>query len=350
MKNLLYVHKKVAKGKTYYYCDIGKDESGRRILKRLPDIRSHGFGKAYQTAKMLRTKNAGRDPAKSFDWLCRIYEKSPEFQKLSDNTKRAYSRHLGYANANFRSQTGRSWPLEVITPEHALALRDKYAETPGTANAVLRTLGAIYHWAGKPGRKYVRENVAAGIEPLEMGEHQPWPEGLIEMALNDPNMRLPVGLLYYTGQRIGDVVKMGRANLARGVLAVTQQKTGTKLRIPLHSRLSEIIEADAPSALLFLVNEHGKPLTESGLRQRIQKWAGDLGFQIVPHGLRKNAVNALLEAGCSTAEVSAITGQDLQTIEHYAKERDREHLAASAILKFEARNKSGTCKPELKTG
>jgi 2-keto-3-deoxy-6-phosphogluconate aldolase len=50
-------------------------------------------------------------------------------------------------------------------------------------------------------------------------------------------------------------------------------------------------------------------------------------------------VDALLESGCSTAEVSAITGQDLQTIEHYAKQRDRAHLGRSAILKFEARNK-----------
>jgi integrase len=123
---------------------------------------------------------------------------------------------------------------------------------------------------------------------------------------------------------------------------VTQQKTGLSLTIPLHERLAAIIEADAPKdAITFLVNERGKSLTESGLRQRIQKWAKDLGFEIVPHGLRKNAVNALLEAGCSTAEVSAITGQDLRTIEHYAKRRDRAHLGRSAILKFEQRNKVG---------
>jgi hypothetical protein len=62
----------------------------------------------------------------------------------------------------------------------------------------------------------------------------------------------------------------------------------------------------------------------------------------VPHGLRKNAVNALLEAECSTAEVSAITGQSLQMIEHYAKHRNTAKLASTAILKFEARDKTGT--------
>lgn len=330
---LLYVHKKVAKGKTYYYFDLGN-----RVLKRLPDVRSHSFAAAYKAAKGQRTKQENGEATKNFDWLIRVYEKSPEFRKLADNSKRLYSRHLAYVNENFRSKTGRSWPLNVITAEHAVALRDKFAETPGKANATLKALGAIYAWAKKPGRRYVRDNIAAEIEPIEGGEHQPWPLGLVEMALEDPAMRLPVGLLYFTGQRIGDVAKMGRGNLAKGILSLTQQKTGTKLRIAVHERLAEIIEADAPKgALLFLVNEHGKPLTESGLRQRIQRWAKDRGYHVVPHGLRKNAVNALLEAGCSTAEVSSITGQSLEMIEHYAKERDGEHLSRAAILKFERR-------------
>lgn len=340
-KSLPHVHKKVAKGRIYYYFDLGKDEAGNRVLKRLPDIRSHGFVNAYRAAKSQRTKNGPTEGgAKNFDWLCRIYEKSPEFRRLAENSKKLYSRHLAYANENFRNKAGRSWPLEVITAEHAVALRDKYAETPGKANATLKALGAVYAWAAKPGRRYVRENITAGVEPLEVGEHQPWPEGLVELALEDPQMRLPVGLLYFTGQRISDVVRMGRGNLSRGVLSVTQQKTGRKLRIVLHSRLAEIIAADAPEGqMLFLVNEHGKPLTESGLRQRIQKWAKDRGFSVVPHGLRKNAVNALLEAQCSVAEVAAITGQTLQMIEHYGKERDGEHLSRSAVLKFERRTK-----------
>lgn len=351
MKGLLYVHKKTAKGRTYYYFDLGRDESGNRVLKRLPDVRSHAFASAYKAAKAQRTKQGSVSSAKDFDWLCRTYEKSPEFRKLADNSKRLYARHLGYANENFRTKTGRSWPLEIITAEHAVALRDKFADTPGKANATLRSLGALYHWASRPGRRYVRESIVAGVGVLEVGVHEEWPEGLIELALDDPVMRLPVGLLYFTGQRISDVVAMGRGNLAQGVLSVTQKKTGKKLRIPLHRRLAEIIKQDAPKdAMLFLVNEWGKPLTESGLRQRIQKWAKGAGFQIVPHGLRRSAVNALLESGCSTAEVSAITGQTLQMIEHYAEGRDQEHLGRSAILKFELRNKEGTCKPNVKTG
>jgi integrase len=339
-----YVHKKTAKGLTYYYFDTGmRDDRGRRILRRLPDARSRAFGDAYKAALAQRTKNAGAEGAKTFDWAVKLFERSSEFRAKSANTRRHYSLHLGYANANFRNKHGRSWPLAIVTAEHVVQIRDKYADHPGKANAILRAIGALYHWAGKPGRRYVKENIVAGVEGLDMGEHQHWPEWLIEEALADPAIRLPVALLYFTGQRIGDAVTFGRGHISRGVLSFTQQKTGTSLKIAVHKRLAEIIDADAPKdAMVFLLGEKGNPATASGIRQRIQKWALARGQRIVPHGLRKSAVNALLEAGCSSAEVSAITGQSLQMVEHYAKGRDTERLASSAILKFEQRNNRRT--------
>jgi hypothetical protein len=54
------------------------------------------------------------------------------------------------------------------------------------------------------------------------------------------------------------------------------------------------------------------------------------------HGLRKSAVVMLLEAGCTDAEVSAITGQSREMVEHYALAVNQKKLAASAILKWEA--------------
>jgi predicted transcriptional regulator len=56
----------------------------------------------------------------------------------------------------------------------------------------------------------------------------------------------------------------------------------------------------------------------------------------VPHGLRKNAVNTLIEAGCTVGEVSAITGQTLAMVEHYAKQRNNLKLAKRAMGKWEA--------------
>lgn len=332
-----YVHKKAAKGKTYYYFDTGNG------LSRLPDIRDREFGKALQAANAQRTKQHGPENVKSFDWLCRLYERSPEWRELAESSKDLYARHLRYANELLRNTRGQSAPLSIITAEQLVTIRDQYANKPATANGILKAVGSLYAWACKPGRPYVKENIAAGVEQLETGEHEPWPEWLVEDALNDPTIRLGVALLYYLGQRIGDTVKMGRQNLVRGAMRVKQQKTGIELTIPIHSRLAQIIEEDAPKgALVFLMGERGKPLSAAGLRARIQTWAKARGHHVVPHGLRKNAVNSLLDSECSTAEVSAITGQSMQMIEHYAKKRDRAHLGRSAILKFEALDKTGT--------
>jgi hypothetical protein len=44
----------------------------------------------------------------------------------------------------------------------------------------------------------------------------------------------------------------------------------------------------------------------------------------------------LLEAGCTDAEVAAITGQTREMVEHYARAVNQKKLAAAAILKWEA--------------
>ena len=63
---------------------------------------------------------------------------------------------------------------------------------------------------------------------------------------------------------------------------------------------------------------------------------------LVFHGLRKSAVVFLLEAGCTDAEVSAITGQSRRMVEHYARQVNQKKLAAAAVLKWEARGSAGT--------
>lgn len=340
----LHVHKKTAKGRTYYYFDTGAKKNNRPILRRLPDIRDPEFGRALQAAKAARTRRGTVADVRTFDWLCDAFEASVEFKAKAYNTRRAYIHSLNFARAQFRSAEGKSWPISVLTEDHILLLRDKLVGTPGTANAVVKALGALFYWAKKPGRGFMKSNLAAEIDLLPMGEHLEWPEWLIEEALvaDDAVVRLGVALLYFLGQRIGDTVGMGRGHVKGGAMHVTQEKTGISLVIPIHERLATIIDECAPKdTIVFLVNERGKPLTDSGLRQRIQKWAKGRGQKIVPHGLRKNAVNTLLVSECSIAEVSAITGQDLKTIEHYAKRRDRTALGQSAILKFERRNKSG---------
>jgi hypothetical protein len=53
--------------------------------------------------------------------------------------------------------------------------------------------------------------------------------------------------------------------------------------------------------------------------------------------LPKNAVDALLEAGCTAAQVSSITGQSLQMVEHYAAKRNTRKIAKDAMAKWDVK-------------
>jgi hypothetical protein len=72
--------------------------------------------------------------------------------------------------------------------------------------------------------------------------------------------------------------------------------------------------------------------------ENVMKHLRDKG--LVFHELRKSAVVSLLEAGCTDAEVAAITGQSRDMVEYYAREVNQRRLAASAVLKWEADNPS----------
>jgi integrase len=170
-------------------------------------------------------------------------------------------------------------------------------------------------------------------------EHEPWPEALLEDALGDPQIGMAVALFYFTGQRINEVVKMGWRDVAGGFMEVYAQKQKRHIKVAIHPELGEMLERQAKPAVTILTNANGQPWTQSGLRQKLQDWAAERGHKIVPHGLRKNAVNALFEAGCTAAEVSGITDQSLAMLEHYSKKANKPAMGMAAVSKLDAHRK-----------
>ncbi len=67
--------------------------------------------------------------------------------------------------------------------------------------------------------------------------------------------------------------------------------------------------------------------------------------ELVFHGLRKSAVVFLLEAGCTDAEVPAITGLSRGMVAHYPRQVNQKKLAA-AVLKWQAAGQTGRTKNE----
>lgn len=323
-----------SKGRLYYYFNTGvRNDKGTPIYKRLPDIKADHFGDVYAAFKAGRTKRESIDPTLTIEAFIALFERSPKFARYAEGTKRVYTIHLRRLEANFPDA-----PAEEIDSTDIARLIASFGTNVGAANLALSVVGSLYKWGRKGKVIHGKCDPTDGLEHEKMGEHEPWPEHILESALMTDNARVKLAthLLFYTGQRIGDVCAMRWSDIRDGRLEVKQQKTGRELSIPLHAELAELLNKTPRRSLTILSTHDGKPITGNTIRLELQTYVKELfKLHIVPHGLRKNAVNAILEAGCSVAETSAVTGQSLQMVEHYAKKRNQKRLSSSAILQWE---------------
>jgi integrase len=339
---LPHLRKKVAKGKAYYYFDVGKDDRGQRVLAKLPDIKDPRFGDCYARAKAERNKAKNKPGVLTFEGLIRTYEKSPEFRGKAQSTQDSYLRYLEVANRLMRTRQGLSWPLKDVKRTDLLAIRDRLADTPGAANQTMRALGALFAWAVDEEKVDEKDNPARKLKRFAATPHDPWPQELLEEALADPQVGDAVALFYFTGQRINEVVRMNWADIEGDYMRVYVQKTKSHLQVAMHPELADRLSRVEKTAITILTNSNGGPWSRVGLRAKLQTWAKERGHKVVPHGLRKNAVISLLEAGCTEAQVQGITDQTLPVIQHYAKKVNKLTLGRAAVVILDAHRKART--------
>ena len=125
------------------------------------------------------------------------------------------------------------------------------------------------------------------------------------------------------------------------MLTLKQQKRGKIVQVRVHEALAEELAATPKAGLTILTNYQCGQLSQEIVRKELQAFTRTIGHETVPHGLRKNAVNALLEAGCTIAEVAAVTGQSYRIVEKYAARVNVRTLAGAAIVKLENRPRTG---------
>lgn len=325
-------HTKAVKrnGKTYLYFNTGEKRDGKPFYVPIGKVGDIDLGTRHSQALAQRTKRGNSPTTLLVADLVDRFQKSPDFGKRSDGTQRTY---LIYLNRIAREMN--TAPAGGVEPSDVVRLKDKMAASPAAVDMMLLSGDQMYKWALE--RKYVRHNPFAEVKRPDWNaaEYEPWPDEVLEAALQDAQIRLPVALLYFTAQRIGDVCSMRHDAIKGGAVHLAQQKTGTELVIPLHSRLAKILREAPTRGETILADPKGRKAKAQTVRWWIARFGEKHGLKLVPHGLRKNAVNALLEVGCSTAEVSSISGQSLQMVEYYARKRNNPRISKAAMGKWE---------------
>jgi integrase len=148
--------------------------------------------------------------------------------------------------------------------------------------------------------------------------------------------RLALALGLHTGQRRGDVIRMGRQHIRDGILHVRQEKTGIALDIPVHPELRSIIDATSGDHLSLLTTKAGRPYRADDFGRKFRVWCDAAGLpeQCSFHGLRKAACRRLAEAGCSANEIAAISGHaTLSEVQRYTKAADQARMARNAMAR-----------------
>lgn len=183
--------------------------------------------------------------------------------------------------------------------------------------------------------------VIAPARPKSDG-HPPWtPDEIAAFRARwsvDTVPRRAFELLYWTGARISDAVKVGPGMVdGGGVLSYRQTKTGDMAHAPWTCPLPAYAAAMAPDRaamhnalacgaghMTYLATAHDRTRSAKALGTLIREAARAAGVQKSAHGLRKSRAIALAEAGATPHQIAAWTGHTtLSEVERYTRKADR---------------------------
>jgi len=260
------------------------------------------------------------------------YYHDQSFLILAPSTQRSIRGIL----ERFRAEHGEK-SIALLQRQHIVALLK--TKKSFAARGWLKAIRALMRFAIEIG---LRENNPAAdvkLPRMKTNGYHTWTEDEIkqfeERHALGTRARLALNLLLYTGQRRGDVIRMGRQHMRDGFIHVRQQKTGIELIIPIHEALADTIAETAASQLTLLTTHAGKPFSAAGFGNWFRDRCNEAGLSnCSAHGLRKSAARRLAEAGCTMHEIAAITGHaSLSEIQRYTKAVDQKRLALAAMQK-----------------
>jgi integrase len=322
----------------YYFRRPGETQIA---LPGLPDTLE--FEKAYQAAlatPSAREIGANRSPLGSLSKAIGSYYGDHSFLALAPITQKNRRAIL----ERFRQRHG-DRPLRELSQKHVQAILGKLA--PFAQHGYLKAVRHLMQYAVRAGLR--DDDPTQGItqakssknksDGQERGYHTWSEEEIAQFEARHPigsRPRLAMALLLYTGQRRGDVVRMGPQHFRGGKFTITQQKTGQAMDVPVHPELARIIAASECGEMVFLVTQFGKSFVAAGFGNAFRDWCNEAGLpHCSAHGLRKAICRRLAEAGCTAPQIAAISGhRSLKEVQRYIDMADRSRLAEAGMARL----------------
>lgn len=144
----------------------------------------------------------------------------------------------------------------------------------------------------------------------------------------DKPTRDAMDLAYLTGQRLADTLQLRETDIRDGALAVTQNKTGKRVRISIVGQLAKVIDrvmerkrTNKIRSLALVCNEDGQPLTQCALRSRFDKARRTAGVTFQFRDLRAKAGTDKANAADLREAQKQLGHETIAMTEHYIRNR-----------------------------
>jgi integrase len=331
------VRRKLASGeiKTYYY-----HRATGASLAGAPG--SPEFLASYAAAEEgHRRYNAG-----TLSVLIRGFERTNQWRRLADSTKKEYKRVFAFWDSKYGTCPHRALEDKAFRVDVIKWHNDFSEQKPREADNRVTILARVLSWGAKDGP--LKKNVLDGFERAYTSDRSDiiWLPEDIEafLAAASPEMQFAMVLALHTGQRQGDILRFAWSAYNGTSITLRQGKARRRgreapvIRVPCTKALKTTLDNAERRAAVMLTTKTGLAFKKRYFADQWEvssKAAGIIGLHF--HDIRGTTVTMLAEAGCTLPEIVAITGHSLRSaqdiLERYLARTSR--LAESAIAKFE---------------
>lgn len=303
----------------------------RKSNRHLPPCVYHSHG-AYYHVKAGKWTRLGADLPSAMAAYARLFGEAkgsmPQLMEtvlavLKPSLKPSTYAQYGVACRKLQKIMAEFNPEQVL-PKHIASIKLSLAKTPNMANRCLSFLRQVFAYALE--QQLIDSNPAIGIKRHKEAKR----DRLIQQSEFDAirgkagvRLQTIMDLLYLTGQRVEDVLRIRRADLLEEGIAFDQQKTGARLVVRWNAELRAVVEAAkrAPgvASMTLLRGRAGKPPNYRSVRDQWEKACAAAKIENAHlHDLRAMAATAV-----GKDKASALLGHtDERTTRIYLRGRE----------------------------